>query len=100
QEAQNDLPALLATVRRALEAEENVAHLEAELDLTKRRAEETLGELISTEIGQEQRREELLSLETALAAKLRDAEQDLLRQYDEWLVREGLLRRRDQDRRL
>ena len=100
QEAQNDLPALLATVRRALEAEENVSHLEAELSMTKRRAEESLAELISTELGQEKRREELLSLETALTAKLRDAEQDLFRQYDEWLEREGALRRRDQDWRL
>src|SRR6185312_11380663 len=29
QEAQNDLPALLATVRRAVESEENAAHLQA-----------------------------------------------------------------------
>jgi DNA repair exonuclease SbcCD ATPase subunit len=100
QEAQNDLPALLSTVRRALEAEENAAHLEAELALTQRRAEESLGELISAEIGQEKRREELLSLETALTAKLRDAEQDLFRQYDDWLEREAVLRRRDQDWRL
>jgi hypothetical protein len=100
QEAQNDVPALLATVRRAVEAEENVSHLEAELALTRRRAEEALGELISMELGSQKRREELLALESALAAKLRDAEQDLFRQYDDWLNREGALRRRDQDWRL
>ena len=100
QEAQNDLPALLATVRRAVEAEENVAHLEAELALTQRRAEESLAELISLELNGQKRREELLSLETALTSKLRDADQNLFRQYDDWLEREGELRRRDQDWRL
>lgn len=100
QEAQNDLPALLATVRRAVEAEEHVAHLEAELALTQRRAEEALGELISVELSAEKRRAELLALELALTAKLRDADQNLFRQYDDWLEREAALRRRDQDWRL
>ena len=100
QEAQNDLPALLATVRRAVEAEENAANLEAELASTRRRAEESLAELLSVEMGQERRRAELLNLETALTTKLRDAENDLFRQYDDWLEREGALRRRDQDWRL
>ena len=100
QEAQNDLPALLATVRRAVEAEEQAAHLEAELALTKRRAEESLAELISLELNGEKRREELLSLETALTSKLRDADQNIFRQYDDWIEREGALRRRDQDWRL
>ena len=100
QEAQNDLPALLASVRRAVEAEENVANLEGELALTRRRAEEALGEMMSAAIGEERRREELFKLEAALTAKLRDAEQDLFRQYDDWLEREGTLRRRDQDWRL
>jgi hypothetical protein len=99
-EAQNDLPSLLATVRRAVEAEEHVAHLQAELEMAQRRAEESLGQLISDEIGQETRRRELMSLETALTSKLRDAEQDLFRQYDAWLAREGVLRRRDQEWRL
>src|SRR5258708_1657388 len=51
QEAQGDLPALLATARRAAEAEENVASLEAELAATRRRAEESLAELISADLG-------------------------------------------------
>ena len=100
QEAQNDLPALLASVRRAVEAEENVSNLEAELALTRRRAEETFGEMMSAAIGEEQRRADLYKLESTLTAKLRDAEQDLFRQYDDWLEREGTLRRRDQDWRL
>jgi hypothetical protein len=100
QEAQGDLPALLATARRATEAEEKVASLESELAATQRRAEESLAELISAEIGVAQRREELLCLESTLTAKLRDTEQDLFRQYDDWLKREGELRRRDQDWRL
>ena len=100
QEAQNDLPALLAAVRRAVEAEENAAHLQAELSLTQRRAEEALGELISLELSAEKRRMELEGLEVALTTKLRDADQDLFRQYDAWLEREGVLRRRDQDWRL
>jgi hypothetical protein len=100
QEAQNDLPALLATVRRAIDAEENAAHLEAELALTRRRAEESLAELISAELSQDERRQELVSLETTLTAKLRDAEKDLFSQYDDWLEKEGTLRRRDQEWRL
>ena len=100
QEAQNDLPALLASVRRAVEAEENVLNLEGELALTRRRAEEAYGEMMSAAIGEEARRQDLFKLEAALTAKLRDAEQDLFRQYDDWLAREGTLRRRDQDWRL
>ncbi len=100
QEAQDDLPALLATVRRAVEAEENAANLEAELALTRRRAEESIAELHSAELVQENRRMELVRLEATLTAKLRDAEKDLFSQYDDWLEREGALRRRDQDWRL
>ncbi len=99
-EAQNDLPALLATVRRAVEAEEHVSHLEAELAMAQRRAEEHLAQLISDEISRDTRRAEFAELETALIAKLRDAENDLFRQYDAWLERETVLRRRDQDWRL
>ena len=100
QEAQGDLPALLATARRATEAEEKVASLESQLAATQRRAEETLAELISAEIGMARRREELLGLESTLATKLRDAERDLFRQHDDWLDRENSLRLRDQDWRL
>jgi hypothetical protein len=99
-EAQNDLPALLATVRRAVEAEEHAANLEAELALTQRRAEEALGELISLQLSDEKRRLELMGVELALTAKLKDADQNLFRQYDDWLEREGELRRRDQEWRL
>jgi hypothetical protein len=100
QEAQNDVPAILASTRRAVEAEEMVAHLEAELVLAQRRAEEHLGQLISDEISHATRSAEFVKLETVLSAKLRDAEQDLFRQYDAWLERENVLRRRDQTWRL
>ena len=99
-QAQNDLPALLAAARRAVDAEENGARLEAELALAQRRAEEHLGQLISNDLNREKRLAEFAELETALIAKLRDAEQDLFRQYDAWLEREAVLRRRDQDWRI
>lgn len=99
-EAQNDLPALLATVRRAVEAEERAQHLEVELASTQRLAEEYRGQLMSEELSREGRIKELSRLESALSAKLRDAEQDLFRQYDAWLAREEELRRRDQDWRV
>lgn len=99
-EAQNDLPALLATVRRAVEAEEQVKHLEVELAAAERRAEELQAQAASEEIGHQGRVKELSRLESALAAKLRDAERELFRQYDAWLEREEELRRRDQDWRL
>ncbi|MFI5363529.1 MAG: hypothetical protein ACHQ49_16295 [Elusimicrobiota bacterium] len=99
-EAQDDVPALLATARRAVDAEDKAARLESELDLARRRAEESLAELMAAELGEEKRREELLGLETALTLKLRDAETDLFRQYDAWREREAALRRRDQDWRL
>jgi len=99
-EAQNDLPALLATVRRAVEAEEQVKHLEVELASTLRLAEEYRGQLMSEELSRQGRIKELSRLESSLSAKLRDAEQDLFRQYDAWLAREEELRRRDQDWRV
>jgi hypothetical protein len=99
-EAQNDLPALLATVRRAVEAEENVKHLEVELASTQRESEERLAQLMSEEMSHAARVKELSRLESALSSKLRDAEQDLFRQYDAWLEREESLRRRDQDWRV
>ncbi|MDE2141728.1 MAG: hypothetical protein KGJ84_04880 [Elusimicrobia bacterium] len=99
-EAQNDLPALLAAVRRAVESEESVKHLEVELASTQRRAEEYQAQLMSDELSHEARVKELSRLESALSSKLRDAEQDLFRQYDAWLERESELRRRDQDWRV
>jgi hypothetical protein len=99
-EAQNDLPALLATVRRAVEAEENAKHLEAELASAQRAAEEYQAQLMSEELSREARVKELSRLESAMTLKLRDAEQDLFRQYDAWLARETELRRRDQDWRV
>lgn len=99
-EAQNDLPALLATVRRAVEAEENAKHLEVELASTQRKAEEYQAQLMSEEMSREARVKELSRLESAMTLKLRDAEQDLFRQYDAWLARETELRRRDQDWRV
>ncbi|MBI3565914.1 MAG: hypothetical protein HY079_12005 [Elusimicrobia bacterium] len=99
-EAQNDLPALLATVRRAVEAEEEVKHLEVELASAQHRAEELQAQLLSEDLGHQGRVKELSRLEAALAAKLRDAEHELFRQYDAWLAREDELRRRDQDWRL
>ncbi|MFI5346999.1 MAG: hypothetical protein ACHQ51_11555 [Elusimicrobiota bacterium] len=99
-EAQNDLPALLATVRRAVEAEESAKHLEVELASTQRMAEEYQAQLMSDEMSHEGRVKELSRLESAVSAKLRDAEQDLFRQYDAWLEREAELRRRDQDWRV
>ncbi len=99
-EAQNDLPALLATVRRAVEAEESAKHLEVELASTQRMAEEYQAQLMSDELSHEGRVKELSRLESAVSAKLRDAEQDLFRQYDAWLEREAELRRRDQDWRV
>jgi hypothetical protein len=100
QEAQNDLPALLTAVRRATEAEENAANLQAELAMTQRRAEEHLAQLLSYEMTREKRHAEFAALEAALIVKLRDAEQGLFRQYDAWLEREAILRRRDQDWRI
>jgi chromosome segregation ATPase len=99
-EAQNDLPALLATVRRAVEAEEEVKNLEVELASAQHLAEEYRGQLMSEELSRQGRIKELSRLEAAVSAKLRDAEQDIFRQYDAWLVREEELRRRDQDWRL
>ena len=99
-QAQNDLPALLATVRRAVEAEENVKQLEVELASTQRTAEEYQAQLMSDEMSHAGRVKELSRLESALSSKLRDAEQDLFRQYDAWLARESELRRRDQDWRV
>ncbi len=99
-EAQNDLPALLATVRRAVEAEEAAKNLEVELASAQHRAEEYRGQLMAEEVSRKERAKELARLEAAAAAKLRDAEQDLFRQYDAWLVREEELRHRDQDWRL
>jgi hypothetical protein len=96
-QAQSDLPALLATVRRAVEAEERAKHLEVELASVERRAQEAVAENLSAEIGEEARRRELAKLEDAIAARLRDAEQDLFRRYDAWAEREDELRRRDQD---
>jgi hypothetical protein len=100
QEAQNDLPALLASVRRATEAEENAANLEAELAMAQRRAEEHLAQLLAYEMTRDKRQAEFAALEAALIVKLRDAEQGLFRQYDAWLEREAILRRRDQDWRI
>lgn len=99
-EAQNDLPALLASVRRAVEAEESAKHLEVELASAQRLSEEYLAQLMSDELSHESRVRELSRLEASLSAKLRDAEQDLFRQYDSWLEREESLRRRDQDWRV
>lgn len=99
-EAQNDLPALLAAVRRAVEAEENAKHLEVELASTQRAAEEYQAQLMSDEMSHAGRVKELSRLESVVTAKLRDAEQDLFRQYDAWLARESELRRRDQDWRV
>jgi hypothetical protein len=96
-QAQDDLPALLATVRRAVEAEEKGAHLEVELASVSRRSEEHQAELMSLEIEDERRLREFARLESSLAAKLRDAETELFRQYDDWLRREDEFRRRDQD---
>jgi hypothetical protein len=95
-QAQSDLPALLASVRRAVDAEEKIKHLEAELASTKRAAEEYQAQMMSDEMAYQARVKELSRVESALSAKLRDAEQDLFRQYDSWLAREAELRRRDQ----
>lgn len=99
-QAQSDLPALLATVRRAVEAEENAKHLEVELAATQRAAEELQAQLMSDDLSHAGRVKELSRLESALSAKLRDAERDLFRQYDAWLAREEDLRRRDQEWRV
>ena len=99
-EAQNDLPALLAAVRRATEAEEQARHLEVELEAASRLAEEYKAQLMSDETSHRQRMSELTLLESTLSAKLKDAEQDLFRQYDTWRDREDMLRRRDQDWRM
>ena len=52
------------------------------------------------ELTAEKRRAELLALALAHTSQLRDADQNLFRQYDDWLEREAALRRRDQDWRL
>jgi chromosome segregation protein len=100
QEAQDDVPALLASTRRAADAEMRVVNLEGELAMAQRRAEEHLAELMSVEMSRELRMAEVAALEGALITKMRDAEQNMFRQYDAWLEREAALRRRDHDWRL
>jgi hypothetical protein len=99
-QVQNDLPSLLETVRRAAEAEEATKKLEIQLAQERRRAEEAQAQLMADELSREGRLQELTRLEGALAARLRDAEKDLFRQYDSWLAREGDLRRRDESWRI
>jgi len=97
QQSQDGLPALLATVRRAVEAEERAKHLEVELASAQRMAEISRAEAMACDLGSEKRRSELAKMEGVIAAKLRDAEQNLFRQYDAWAGREEELRHRDQD---
>lgn len=96
-QSQEDLPALLAATRRAVEAEEQVKHLEAELAATQRQAEISQAEAMSCDLLTEKRQQELAKMEGVISAKLRDAEQNLFRQYDDWVNREEELRHRDQD---
>lgn len=97
QQSQDELPAHLATLRRAVEAEERAKHLEAELASAQRRAEVAQAEAMANDLGAEKRQQELAKMEGVIAAKLRDAEQNLFRQYDAWVAREEELRHRDQD---
>jgi hypothetical protein len=94
------LPAMLAATRRAEESDERALRLAAEVSSARRLAEERLGELMAHDLTEQTRREELLHIESALAAKLRDAETSLFRQYDAWMRREDELRRRDLDWRV
>jgi len=98
--ARENLPAYLAATRRAEEAADRMTRLESELAGARRLAEERLGELMAHDLVESTRREELLKLESAIAAKLRDAEGGLFRQYDAWMKREDELRRRDLDWRV
>jgi hypothetical protein len=93
--AREQLPELLAAQSRAEAADERAARAAIENAATRRLAEERLGELMHHEMSEETRRGELDRLESVLAAKLRDAEMSLFRQYDAWLVREDELRLRD-----
>ncbi|MEK7383203.1 MAG: hypothetical protein AAB262_07940 [Elusimicrobiota bacterium] len=97
QQAQNDLPDLLAATRRAAEAEERAKHFEVELASTRRRAEIFQAEAMSSDLTAEKRQSAFANMEGIIAAKLRDAELNLFRQYDIWVSREEELRHRDQD---
>ncbi len=90
----------LAATRRAEEAAERTVRLEAELAGARRLAEDRLGELMAHDLTDATRREELLKMESAISAKLRDAEMSLFKQYDAWMKREDELRRRDLDWRV
>lgn len=96
-QAQSDLPTLLATARRAAEAEERAGHLAVELSLTQRRAEEAQAEVMALSLREERLRGELAKMEGAIASRLRESEQNLFRQYDDWARREEEMRHRDQD---
>ncbi len=98
--SRENLPEALASARRAEEAEERAVRLESQLAGARRLAEERLGELQAHDLTEHVRREELAQLESAVSAKLRDAESALFRQYDAWMKREDELRRRDLDWRL
>ncbi len=98
--ARENLPAYLAATRRAEEAAERTVRLEAELAGARRLAEDRLGELMAHDLTDATRREELLKMESAISAKLRDAEMSLFKQYDAWMKREDELRRRDLDWRV
>ncbi len=98
--AREGLPAELAAARRAEEAEERLARVRSELAQARRQSQELLGELHALDVTETARREELSRLESAIAAKLRDAEAALFRQYDDWMRRESQLRRRDLDWRV
>ncbi|OGR95894.1 MAG: hypothetical protein A2V88_16570 [Elusimicrobia bacterium RBG_16_66_12] len=96
-QAQDNLPSLLAAVRRAEQAEERAELLETELASARRLAEVSLAEAMSGDLVAEKRQDDLSKLEGIIAAKLRDAERNLFRQYDSWVAREEELRHRDQD---
>lgn len=94
--AREHLPALLAATRRADEADDRLARLEAALGAARREAEEHLGEVMARDLTEGARREDFRRLESVLSARLREAEENLLRQYDSWLKREEELHHRDQ----
>jgi hypothetical protein len=98
--ARENLPAYLAATRRCEELEERVTRLESELSGARHAAEERLGEIMALELTDRARREELQKLESAIGSKLRDAEMNLFKQYDDWMKREDELRRRDLDWRV
>lgn len=99
-QAQSQATDRIAAQGAATLAMQRIDALEAALSREREKAQTAIAELQAAQVDKERVLAEIVKIESACAAKMRDAEDNIFRQYDVWLEREESLRMRDSSWRI